>query len=300
MGILADFEDRIGNAIEGTFGGIFRSHVQPAEIARMCAKEMDRSKKLGVGKVYVANFYHIILSPRDGDALGGLTTVLKTELETYLLAHARENNYQLPTHPCVVFVTDSELRLGKFDIIGETMSQAEIDHELGLDEVPVPVPPIPVAMPVASPAPSVPDVTVASEPKPATHALSGDGEAQVGFARLVSPMLGSIALDDQDRYTIGRKETCDIRLDDSAASRVHATLTYDGRAWIIRDNDSTNSTQINGHVITSRRLKNGDVITIGTTQLTYRNDKASVPKIPPLIEGEAPSVGERDLIRDLL
>ncbi|MCL2492391.1 MAG: DUF3662 and FHA domain-containing protein [Coriobacteriia bacterium] len=268
MGILADFEDSIGKVVEGTFGGIFRSHVQPAEIARACAKEMDRSKKLGIGKVYVANFYTIILSPRDGDALGGLMSVLESELETYLLGHARENNYQLATRPVTHFVTDPELKLGRFDVIGETMSQAEIDKELGIEEEAAasvrPSPP-PVAEPEIATALPHPDL------KPL---LDGDSYTPTE-ATLTSPLIGTITIGEQDLYTIGRKENCDIRLEDSAASRLHATLTFNDTNWVITDNESTNTTQINGQPITSKSLVDGDIITIGTTQFTYRLGEAS-------------------------
>jgi len=278
MGILADFEDSIGKVIEGTFGGIFRSHVQPAEIARVCAKEMDRSKKLGVGKVYVANFYNVILSPRDGEALSGLMNTLGAELETYLLAHSRENNYQLPTHPAVRFITDPELRLGKFDVIGEIMSQDEIDKELGIFVEP---PATPAAV-VSNATPLVP------EPAPPTapvEVVIGEGEEEdiALAAELVSPATGSIPLGELDSYTIGRKDTCDIQLQDSAVSRLHATISNDGRHWILTDNEATNTTQVNGYPITTRHLSNGDVITIGTTQLTFRKiEPAPVPV--PLIE----------------
>jgi len=267
MGILADFEDSIGKVIEGTFGGIFRSHVQPAEIARVCAKEMDRSKKLGVGKVYVANFYHIILSPRDGDALGGLMATLKSELETYLLAHARENNYQLPTQPAVNFVTDPELRLGRFDVVGETMSQAEIDRELGIEEIDL-APPAHIS--------KVKEAIVEPVVQPRSSALSFDGVFPPPQASLVSTFLGTIPIDELDMYTIGRKESCDIQLEDSAASRLHATLTHDESDWILTDNDATNTTQINGRPITTQRLRDGDIITIGTTQFTYHKVERDV------------------------
>jgi len=223
-----------------------------------------------------------------------LADVLTTELGTYLLAHARENNYQLPTHPAVSFITDPELHLGKFDVIGETLSQAEIDKELGIEPAPEPAIPAHGAAPVVAPA-----VPIASVAPPAAVAPTSD-EPAPAYAKLVSPLLGSIALDQKDTYTIGRKETCDIRLDDSAASRVHATLTHDGRTWTITDNDSTNATQINGHPVTSRLLRSGDVITIGTTQFTFRNEGPPPPKFEPSAEEIGIESGGRDLIRDLL
>jgi len=284
MGILADFEDSIGKVIEGTFGGIFRSHVQPAEIARSCAKEMDRSKKLGIGKVYVANFYTIILSPRDGDALAGLMSTLESELETYLLAHARENNYQLPTRPVVHFVSDRELKLGRFDVIGETMSQAEIDKELGIEEE---MPPMRPASPVVS-APQV-AAAPATPPPPSSHTVAelvADENFNPIKATLTSPLLGTFEIGDRDLYTIGRKESCDIRLEDSAASRLHATLTFNDTDWVITDNEATNATQVNGEAITSQRLNSGDVITIGTTQFTFNSlEMPDTVSLYPQIKG---------------
>jgi len=131
MSILSDFEDRLGGAVEGMFGAVFRSPVQPAELARASSKEMTRSRKLGVDKLYVANVYFVFISPRDADTLGGLIPTLEGELETYLLAFSRERDFALATRPVVRFTTDDRLRLGKFDVIGEQMSVGDIYEELG-------------------------------------------------------------------------------------------------------------------------------------------------------------------------
>ncbi|MCL2819118.1 MAG: FHA domain-containing protein, partial [Actinomycetia bacterium] len=184
----------------------------------------------------------------------------------------------LPTRPVVHFVTDPELRLGRFDVIGETMSQAEIDRELGLDHDPVPV---------RAYTPQANATISAEQPLAAAPILSDDLEdLRPVNATLTSPLMGTIKLDDKDMYTVGRKETCDIRLDDSAASRLHATLTHDDSEWIITDNDATNKTQVNGFPISSKRLSTGDVITIGTSQFTYRNDLAAGEPSPfPTVKG---------------
>jgi hypothetical protein len=131
MSILSDFEDRLEGAVEGMFGTLFRSPVQPAELARAASKEMTRSRKLGIDKTYVANVYFIFISGRDAETLGGLLTTLEGELETYLLAFSRERDFQLATRPVVRFATDERLRLGRFDVIGEQMSIAAIYEELG-------------------------------------------------------------------------------------------------------------------------------------------------------------------------
>jgi len=249
MGILESFEDSVSRVIEGTFNGIFRSHVQPAEIARACIKEMDRSKKLGVGKVYVANLYTIVLSPRDYDALAGLMPTLEAELETLLLAHGRENNYQLAARPAIEFASDKNLKLGKFETIGEVMSQSELSSAAG----------------------TAPAAASDSAPEPAA-------DTPLGIATITGETIGEVKLTTKDGYSIGRKEDCDIQIVDSAVSRYHAKLERDGTGWAIIDNEATNPTKVDGRPIKRQRLTDGDVITVGTTELTYRqNYAASTP-----------------------
>ena len=130
--ILRDFEAGLGKAVEGAFGAVFRSAVQPAELAREAGKEMTRSRKMGLDKMYVANVYFVFISPRDADTMGDLAPTIEGEMETYLLAFARERDYSLVTRPVVRFSVDDRLkRQGKFDIIGQQMTAEAIFEELG-------------------------------------------------------------------------------------------------------------------------------------------------------------------------
>ncbi len=61
-----------------------------------------------------------------------------------------------------------------------------------------------------------------------------------------------------------------IVLQDPNASRRHAEITYDGRNWHIADLGSTNGTLVNDQDIDICTLKDGDVITIGLTNLVFR------------------------------
>jgi len=132
MKLLRDFESGLGTVVEGTFGAVFRSPVQPAELARAAAKEMTRSRKLGLGKMHVSNVYFIFISPRDGESMGDLAPTIEGELESHLLAFARERDYSFVTRPVVRFSVDEALkRQGKFDVIGQQMSAEAIYAELG-------------------------------------------------------------------------------------------------------------------------------------------------------------------------
>lgn len=116
MSILSDFEDRVASAIEGLFAGAFRSPVQPAEIARALAREMDGCRVVGVGKVYVPNGYIVVISEKDEERMEPLLGVLSGELATYLAAHADERGYEVSGRPLVRFEVDDDYRLGFFTV----------------------------------------------------------------------------------------------------------------------------------------------------------------------------------------
>jgi pSer/pThr/pTyr-binding forkhead associated (FHA) protein len=47
--------------------------------------------------------------------------------------------------------------------------------------------------------------------------------------------------------------------------------------WVVADNKATNPTQVNGDPIDRHLLEDGDIITIGTTMLTYQAGKSDLP-----------------------
>ena len=63
--MLRTIEGKIEALFEGVFGRAFRTHVQPVELARKLAKEMDDHRTVSVSRVYVPNEYTIYLSPAD-------------------------------------------------------------------------------------------------------------------------------------------------------------------------------------------------------------------------------------------
>ncbi len=75
---------------------------------------------------------------------------------------------------------------------------------------------------------------------------------------------------DLTSVRIGRDAACDIRLQDSEASRTHAELrpARDGR-WELVDLQSSNGTLVNGNPITQHWLASGDRIEIGGTLLIF-------------------------------
>ena len=90
--MLRSIEQKIESLFEGVFGRAFRTHVQPVELARKLAKEMDDHKVISVSRVYVPNEYTIYLSSPDREQFVGYESSLLSELEEYLTEHARRED----------------------------------------------------------------------------------------------------------------------------------------------------------------------------------------------------------------
>lgn len=65
------------------------------------------------------------------------------------------------------------------------------------------------------------------------------------------------------------RRTSDIVIDDTAVSRLHAMVFYDGKTVGVLDLVSKNGTFVNGQEVESYLLKAGDVIEIGDTKIVY-------------------------------
>jgi pSer/pThr/pTyr-binding forkhead associated (FHA) protein len=78
----------------------------------------------------------------------------------------------------------------------------------------------------------------------------------------------------KQRMTLGRSRDCDVQIEDPSASRRHAELRQEGTAYWIVDLDSTNGIEVNGLRTKRAKLQNGDTITIGSTDVSFRRDTA--------------------------
>src|SRR2546423_14716402 len=114
--MLRGIEQRLERIFEGVFGRAFRTNVQPVELARKLAKEMDEHRSTSVRNIYVPNEYTVYLSSGDREQFEGYENSLVSELEEYLSEHASRENYSLLTPPRVVFETDEDLDVGEFGI----------------------------------------------------------------------------------------------------------------------------------------------------------------------------------------
>jgi len=262
MGVLRSIEHGIESLVEGAFGRAFRSHVQPVELARKLAKEMDDHRTVSVSRVYVPNEYLLYLSPEDRTQLPIPEESLLAELADYLTEHARRQGYSLLTAPRVVLEEDGDLAVGEFGIATRVVQPRRAG------------PPPSALPPAVAPPPPLPP------PEP-THALEAVAErtlalpaaeaARLGLAR--APALLRIGDEVHEltarRAVIGRSRDCDVVLTDANVSRRHAEIRQEESGFYVVDLGSTNGTALNGQKIDRARLEVGDRIVAGTTEMTF-------------------------------
>jgi hypothetical protein len=250
VSILRNLEAKLEGLFEGAFSRTFKSKVQPVEIARKLAKEMQDNKTVSISRTYVPNQYIVYLSPDDRAQFEGYEDGVKKELSDYLLENARSEGLALLTRPSVDFETDERLGLGEFGI--QAMLVRPPEEEQG---------------------------GAMAEPEPAefghTMVYSVDREARRidapaaygGRAMLVGG--GKRTVLSGSRVTIGRSRDCDVTLDDPNVSRRHAELRREGGTWVVADLGSTNGVKVNGHRVNDHPLTPGDQITLGLERLTF-------------------------------
>jgi hypothetical protein len=253
MTVLRNIESKIESLFEGVFGRAFRTNVQPVELARKLVKEMEDHRVISVSRLYVPNEYTIYLSPPDREQFASYEDSLIAELQEYLAENARREKYVLLSPPKVLLETDEDLEVGEFGI---ATRMAQGGKQVTPDEMP---------------APDVPaGATMVYKPKPPeTEAVSAE---ELGLEREIATLSweGQNHEIAKRRVVIGRSKDCDIQLSDPNVSRRHAEVRQEGAAYWAVDLDSTNGMEVNGKRLKRAKLRPGDTITVGSTELVFR------------------------------
>jgi hypothetical protein len=252
MSVLRNFESKIADLVEGTFGRVFRSEVRPAELARGLVKEMDEHKTVSVSRVYAPNEYVIWLSPDDRARFEGVEHEIADELGVYLLEHARREKLALVSRPEVTFETDDALKLGEFGI------QARLVRTAGGDDQP--------------------QAEQGDHGHTMVYSTSDRLREELDRPRGPEPTGRAMVLAEGKRMVIGasgavlgRSRDCDVTLSDPNVSRHHAEIRPDGRGgWLVEDLGSTNGVKVNGRRIAGTApLEPGARIALGTADVRF-------------------------------
>lgn len=250
MSLLRELEQRLESLLEGFFTRQFKSGVQPVEIAKKLAREMDLNRTISVSKVYVPNHYTVLLSDADIQKLKPFEKTLATELQSFLISHARSENYGLVGGLQIEFKSSPRLTLGGISIRSSLDSDVE----------------------------QFPDEKAGTQQASAierTHVQASGVKPKVTKASfLIMPGQGG-----ENRFSlaerpvsIGRAGDNHIVVPDANVSRYHAKIELVGSDYLVKDLGSTNGTLVNGIRIGEHRLKHGDTITVGTTKIYFRRE----------------------------
>jgi hypothetical protein len=251
ISVLRNLEQRIENLVEGVFSRAFSSQVQPVELARKLAKEMDAHRTASVSRTYVPNQYIVWLSVEDHRRLEGYERSLEQELSAYLLEHARRKDYALLTRPEVKLQTDDRLRLGEFGIQtrlvkpparqGEEPSLGEQGHTM-----------------------------VYSVPPKQSRRERRRPEGRFVETKAIVTMDDRRFVLDGPVAVLGRSRGSDCVFSDPNISRKHAELRRGSTGdWQIVDLGSTNGIKVNDRRVDRSRLSPGDEVTLGTTKFVF-------------------------------
>ena len=249
MGILRDFEARLEGAVEGFFARVFRSGLQPVELAKALQRYASNYRQVGIDGVFVPNVYRFGLSQDDAERFRGFGESLKQELADVVRRTARERGWHLQGPVRIELVPSDEVAVGRYEVRGKVealpASTTDGPHRES---------PRRVAAPMGGETAVLPAVGATA----VLHLLGGPDPGR------------SMKLDG--RTIIGRLSECDVQLDDPSVSRRHARIDKTMGGWAIEDLGSTNGVRINGSEVGRATLSHGDTIELGSVRLTFSQE----------------------------
>ena len=239
MGLLDNLEQRLDRIVNGSFSKAFKSEVQPVEIGAALQQEIDTRASDVNGQLVVPNIFVIELSSTDHQRLSPYFDTLIAELTQLANSYVAEQRYRILHRVNVSFGQDSSFETGVFRIKSET---GESTYQ-----------PPAVAARTETPAQQIPVAAMTATVTPMLTDISG---REYRLTKSIT--------------NIGRGTDADIQIPDSGASRLHCAIVL-GSQVIVRDLGSTNGTSVDGQKITEATLRDGSIIKIGNTTLTYKS-----------------------------
>jgi hypothetical protein len=288
MGVLQGFENRLEGAVEGFFSRVFRSGLQPVELARGVQRYAADNQHVTADGVVIPNVYRISLSPKDHERLQTFGQSLPRELGQVIASTASERGWVLRGPVKVRIQQEDDIRVGRFRTTGRVEvvePDAEVRRPSRLTggsgssrpaeqrhrEAATPAGGTPAAVPSASGqaprtgAPSSPDATAAEHRAELdrTQVVSGPPKAVLELKIHTGESAGTSIPLRGSRVSVGRLRSCDLALPDSTVSREHAAIVRRGDTWWVVDLGSTNGTRVNGVQAAEQPIDIGDRIEFG-------------------------------------
>jgi hypothetical protein len=249
VGVLQRFERRLEGMVEGTFARVFKSELQPVEVASAIQREMDeRAAIVAQGRTLVPNDFVVEIAGSDQERLAMYAESLGMELATLARDYAKEQGYSFVGPVRMRFEGVPDLTTGTFRIRSGVIR----GHTVEAGEVRQPV----------SDLPRTAGAQFYGQPRLVVAGSSpGSGVTAGSTYELQTPVT-----------LLGRGTDCDLRLVDPGVSRHHAELRVEDGHVVLVDLGSTNGTFVNGQPVRRVNLTDGTNVTLGRTTLVFRQD----------------------------
>lgn len=298
MNVLSKFESFMTSLVEGSFGRVFRTKLQPVELKRKLERHMeDHLLIMGEGRRQAHNFYDVALSQKDYDGLSAWRALIP-ELQQYLIDVARERGYTLTTKPVVRLHVDPHMGVGNIHIDSSLVDShhpvqdAKVAQALSGADAPMNTVTIDVsagfqqALQEAAqqarqrpPAPSQGNMPYPSQGFPPNIQQPYPPQrqtARIPPAALILRRRGGQAGPEQvyrlDREVvqIGRHVSNDIVVNDRRVSRHHAQVRFENGRFVIYDLGSLNGIGINRTSVRQHTLRDGDLVSVGSYDFIFQ------------------------------
>ncbi|MEE1930050.1 DUF3662 and FHA domain-containing protein [Streptomyces sp. TRM 70351] len=257
MGVLKRFEQRLEGLVNGTFAKVFKSEVQPVEIAGALQRECDNNATIwNRERTVVPNDFIVELSAPDHERLSPYSGQLGDELASMVRDYAKQQRYTFMGSVKVHLEKAEDLDTGLYRVRSRTLaassSQQQAPAPARHDGGPSGAPPMPAGVP-----------RMPSAPPP------GGGPTSGGQVRRWVEINGARHQISRSTLVLGRSTEADVRIDDPGVSRRHCEIRT-GPTVTVADLGSTNGIVVDGQRTTHATLRDGSRIVVGSTTIIYR------------------------------
>lgn len=141
-------------------------------------------------------------------------------------------------------------------------------------------------------------------PTDGTERLTGLGPVSYRYRRcrltvLEGPDAGREQIFEEGSVTIGTRLESDLALSDRAVSRSHAVLELVREGFRLRDEASSNGTQVDGVRVNEAFLRDGSIITVGRTRIRFTSADTELEAPPSPLERFHGIIGRSAPMRQL-
>ncbi|MFF0789950.1 FhaA domain-containing protein [Streptomyces spiralis] len=284
MGVLKKFEQRLEGLVNGTFAKVFKSEVQPVEIAGALQRECDNNATIwNRDRTVVPNDFIVELSAPDYERLSPYSGQLGDELAGMVRDYAKQQRYTFMGPIKVHLEKADDLDTGLYRVRSRTLASSSSQQAPQSPQGPQGPSPAAPARPGAQggygyPPADAPPMPAAPPPgarpggygypQPAAQ-RPPQGPSAGGRTRYWIEINGNRHQISRPTLVLGRSTDADVRIDDPGVSRRHCEIRT-GTPSTIQDLGSTNGIVVDGQHTTRATLRDGSRIVVGSTTVIYR------------------------------